>query len=151
VVEQLRAAGVRWKESRRRGGRPSGPFAGKIVVLTGTLAAMTRDEAKERIEAAGGKVTGSVSKKTDYVVAGEGAGSKARQGAGTRRRRARREAIPRNCWTRNEDHQGRLPVAGLGTRFLPVTKASPRRCCRSSTSRSSSTRSRRRSQRASRT
>ena len=75
VIEQLRAAGVRWKEEARA--RPvRGPFAGKIVVLTGTLAAMTRDEARERIEAGGGKVTGSVSKKTDYVVAGEDAGSK---------------------------------------------------------------------------
>ena len=54
----------------------AGPFAGKIVVLTGTLAAMSRDDAKERIESAGGKVAGSVSRKTDYVVAGEEAGSK---------------------------------------------------------------------------
>ncbi len=76
VIEQLRAAGVRWKEGERVKSATAGPFAGKIVVLTGTLAAMSRDEAKDRIEAAGGKVTGSVSKKTDYVVAGDEAGSK---------------------------------------------------------------------------
>ena len=76
VIEQLRAAGVRWKEGARAKSATAGPFAGKIVVLTGTLAAMSRDEAKDRIEAAGGRVTGSVSKKTDYVVAGEEAGSK---------------------------------------------------------------------------
>jgi DNA ligase (NAD+) len=76
VVEQLRAAGVRWKEGARAQRKASGPFAGKIVVLTGTLESMGRDEAKERVEAAGGKVTGSVSKKTDYVVAGAEAGSK---------------------------------------------------------------------------
>jgi DNA ligase (NAD+) len=77
VVEQLRAAGVTWSESARASAATSaGAFAGKIVVLTGTLAAMSRDEAKERIEALGGKVTGSVSKKTDFVVAGEEAGSK---------------------------------------------------------------------------
>ena len=52
------------------------PLAGKIFVLTGTLPTLTREDAKARIEAAGGKVTGSVSKKTDYVVAGEDAGSK---------------------------------------------------------------------------
>ena len=76
VIEQLRAAGVRWEEGAPRRAATSGPFAGKIVVLTGSLAAMTRDEAKERIEAAGGKVTGSVSKKTDYVVAGADPGTK---------------------------------------------------------------------------
>jgi DNA ligase (NAD+) len=76
VIEQLRAAGVTWKEGAPARPAASGPFAGKIVVLTGTLAAMSRDEAKERIEALGGKVTGSVSKKTDYVVAGTEAGSK---------------------------------------------------------------------------
>ena len=77
VVEQLRAAGVRWEEGPPAA-KPAagGPFAGKIVVLTGTLATLTRDEAKERIEAGGGKVTGSVSKKTDFVVAGEEAGAK---------------------------------------------------------------------------
>ena len=76
VIEQLRAAGVRWKEGAPARAQAAGPFTGKIVVLTGTLASMTRDEAKERIEAAGGKVTGSVSKKTDFVVAGTEAGSK---------------------------------------------------------------------------
>jgi len=74
-IEMLRAAGVRWTEGEPRRAA-AGAFAGKIVVLTGTLAAMSRDEAKERIEAGGGKVTGSVSKKTDCVVAGEEAGSK---------------------------------------------------------------------------
>jgi len=76
VIEQLRAAGVHWQEGEPAARAPGGPFAGKIVVLTGTLASMTRDEAKERIEAAGGKVTGSVSKKTDFVVAGAEAGTK---------------------------------------------------------------------------
>lgn len=51
-------------------------FAGKTIVLTGKLAEMSRNEAKEQIEARGGKVTGSVSKKTDLVIAGEDAGSK---------------------------------------------------------------------------
>ena len=74
VIHRL-AASLRIKEGERKAA-PSGPFAGKIVVLTGSLAAMTRDEAKDRIEAAGGKVTGSVSKKTDFVVAGAEAGSK---------------------------------------------------------------------------
>jgi len=84
VIEQLRAAGVHWKEGAPASGMPgqvpraatAGPFAGKIVVLTGTLAAMTRDEAKDRVEALGGKVSGSVSGKTDFVIAGEAAGSK---------------------------------------------------------------------------
>ena len=61
-----------------QGGRPSGGgvFAGKRFVITGTLPTMSRDEAKEKIEANGGNTTGSVSKKTDYLLAGEQAGSK---------------------------------------------------------------------------
>ncbi len=76
VIEQLRAAGVHWPESEPRRTHGIGALAGKTFVLTGAMPNMTRDEAKERIEAAGGKVAGSVSKKTDYVVAGAEAGSK---------------------------------------------------------------------------
>jgi DNA ligase (NAD+) len=75
VIERLRAAGIRWQDGAPKR-REQGPLAGKTLVLTGTLPTWTRDEAKAKIEAAGGKVTGSVSKKTDYVVAGEEAGSK---------------------------------------------------------------------------
>ncbi|NWG38864.1 MAG: NAD-dependent DNA ligase LigA [Hydrogenophilaceae bacterium] len=75
VVEQLRAAGVSWPESAP-GRKQQGGLAGKTFVLTGTLPHLTRDEAKDKIEAAGGKVAGSVSKKTDYVVVGAEAGSK---------------------------------------------------------------------------
>jgi DNA ligase (NAD+) len=55
----------------------SGAFAGKTVVLTGTLLGMSRDEAKAEVERRGGRVSGSVSKKTDFVVVGENPGSKA--------------------------------------------------------------------------
>ena len=75
VIAQLRAAGVEWKEGAPQRA-PAGRLAGKTFVLTGTMPTWTRDEAKSRIEAAGGKVAGSVSGKTDYVVAGEEAGSK---------------------------------------------------------------------------
>jgi DNA ligase (NAD+) len=75
VIDQLRAAGVQWQEGAPRRA-PAGRLAGKTFVLTGTLPDWTRDDAKERIEAAGGKVSGSVSGRTDYVVAGADAGSK---------------------------------------------------------------------------
>lgn len=75
MIEQLRAAGVHWPESPRAE-RTALPLQGKTFVLTGTLPTLTREQAAERIEAAGGKVAGSVSKKTSYVVAGEDAGSK---------------------------------------------------------------------------
>ncbi|HNU11716.1 MAG TPA: NAD-dependent DNA ligase LigA [Rubrivivax sp.] len=84
VVEQLRAAGVSWPESdglMDQAGpeattQAALPLAGKTMVLTGTLPTLTRDEAKALIEAAGGKVAGSVSKKTFAVIAGDEAGSK---------------------------------------------------------------------------
>ncbi len=75
VVGKLRAAGVHWPESAGTQ-QSAGVLAGKTLVLTGTLPTLTRDAAKEKIEAAGGKVAGSVSKKTDYVVAGAETGSK---------------------------------------------------------------------------
>lgn len=75
VIEQLRACGVHWEEGEPAVQAPK-PLSGKTVVLTGTLPTLSRDEAKELLEAAGAKVAGSVSKKTDYVVAGAEAGSK---------------------------------------------------------------------------
>jgi DNA ligase (NAD+) len=73
LVNRLRDAGLTMSGQRKERGTK---LAGKTFVLTGTLANFTRDEAKKMIEDAGGKVAGSVSKKTDYVVAGADAGSK---------------------------------------------------------------------------
>src|SRR5574342_416307 len=73
VVRHLLAAGVRpEREEAPRGGA----FAGKTVVLTGSLSRLSRDEAKAEVERRGGRVSGSISRKTDLVVAGEEAGSK---------------------------------------------------------------------------
>ncbi|HEY6228863.1 MAG TPA: NAD-dependent DNA ligase LigA [Verrucomicrobiae bacterium] len=78
LIERLRAAGLNFQSDtyKPKGATASGPLVGKTFVLTGTLPTLKRDEAAAKIEAAGGKVFGSVSKKTDYVVAGEDAGSK---------------------------------------------------------------------------
>jgi DNA ligase (NAD+) len=77
LIEDLRGEGLRLEEEGPPPGE--GPLAGKTFVLTGTLPALTREEASERLIAAGGRVTGSVSRKTDYVVAGESPGSKLAQ------------------------------------------------------------------------
>lgn len=74
LIEQLRAAGITWPETKPE--RAQGVLNGKIFVLTGTLPTLSRDAAAAMIEEQGGKVSGSVSKKTHYVVAGEDAGSK---------------------------------------------------------------------------
>jgi DNA ligase (NAD+) len=73
LIERLRKAGLTFTAERRK---RSAKLEGLTFVLTGTLPTLTRDEAKDRIEASGGRVSGSVSKKTNYVVAGEEAGSK---------------------------------------------------------------------------
>jgi DNA ligase (NAD+) len=74
LVERLRKSGLTFEHAVVK--KMGGPLTGKTFVLTGTLPSLAREDAKARIESAGGKVTGSVSKKTDYVVAGADAGSK---------------------------------------------------------------------------
>lgn len=76
IIERLKAAGLKMELAEDERRPEGGPLEGKTVVLTGTLPDLTRDEAGAMVKRAGGKVTGSVSKKTDYVVAGESAGSK---------------------------------------------------------------------------
>jgi DNA ligase (NAD+) len=76
IVEQLRAAGVHWPEGEGLASDAPRPLLGRTIVLTGTLPTLGRDEAKDRLEAAGAKVSGSVSKKTWCVIAGAEAGSK---------------------------------------------------------------------------
>ncbi len=75
AIAALRAAGVHWSDTVPQRATP-GPLAGQTVVLTGGLATLSRDAAKDRLEALGAKVSGSVSKQTSFVVAGEAAGSK---------------------------------------------------------------------------
>jgi DNA ligase (NAD+) len=76
LVEKLREKGLRLEADEAERRKEGGPLEGKTVVLTGTLPELTREEAEALVKSAGGKVTSSVSKKTDYVVAGENPGSK---------------------------------------------------------------------------
>jgi len=76
IVDKWRAAGVTLAEDRPGGGADARPLAGVTVVITGTLPGFTRDEASEAVTGLGGKVASSVSKKTDFVVAGDNPGSK---------------------------------------------------------------------------
>ena len=96
LIADLRAQGVRFEEEGPPPGE--GPLAGKTFVLTGTLPDLTREEATERITAAGGRVTSSVSKKTDYVVAGDSPGSKLEKAERLGVRGARRGRAARRCW-----------------------------------------------------
>ena len=75
-MTQLQALGVQWEDLDPAQISEDGPLTGETFVITGTLPDMTRDEAKALIQRAGGKVTGSVSSKTSYLLAGEKAGSK---------------------------------------------------------------------------
>jgi DNA ligase (NAD+) len=75
VIDALRASGVKWPESERVVVRDSA-VTGKTFVLTGKLSSLSRDEAGELVRGLGGKLAGSVSKKTDFVVVGDDAGSK---------------------------------------------------------------------------
>ncbi len=77
LIADLRQQGLRFEQEGPPPGE--GPLAGKTLVLTGTLPELTREQATERIVGAGGRVTGSVSRKTDYLVAGDSPGSKLAQ------------------------------------------------------------------------
>jgi DNA ligase (NAD+) len=79
VIQNLRAAGVRWPVIERSAAVTAGPLTGQVVVITGTLAQMSREEAREAARAAGAAVTDSVSKKTTLLVVGAEAGSKLRK------------------------------------------------------------------------
>ncbi len=76
VIKKLLDSGVHWPKPEKKVVPEDSPFRGKTVVLTGTLAAMSREDAKKLLQILGAKVTGSVSAKTDFVIAGSEAGSK---------------------------------------------------------------------------
>ena len=107
LVERLREAGLTFKGNKKQ---RATTLAGKTFVLTGTLERRTRDEAKKLIEDAGGKVAGSVSKKTDYVVAGAEAGSKLDKARELRRRRHRRGRDGKAGARLNASRRGKIRV-----------------------------------------
>jgi DNA ligase (NAD+) len=76
VIRRMKELGVQVQEIKKSSNNTEQPLTGKIFVLTGTLKGMSREEAKQKIESLGGRVTSSVSKQTDYVVAGKEPGSK---------------------------------------------------------------------------
>ncbi|MEQ9070674.1 MAG: BRCT domain-containing protein, partial [Gimesia chilikensis] len=76
LIADLKEEGLNMGTPVSKDDKPAGALEGKTVVVTGTLSRFTRDQAKEFIEKHGGKASGSVSSKTDYLVAGENAGSK---------------------------------------------------------------------------
>ena len=82
VIGQLRDAGVTWPEGKPFARRDDGPLAGEVVVITGALASMSRDEARSAARSAGATVTDSVSRKTTLLVAGADPGSKLRKATG---------------------------------------------------------------------
>ena len=94
LIERLRAAGVRMADERVAAEPKDGPLTGKTIVLTGTMPSMTREEGTELAQEAGARVASSVSKKTDFVVAGDNAGSKLDEGGDARRRGDRRSGVP---------------------------------------------------------
>ena len=97
LVAKLKPAGVNTRsQAPEPTAEPAGPLAGKVFVLTGTLASMTREEATEALERLGARVAGSVSKKTSYVVAGADAGSKLEKARKLGVETLDEEALPRS-------------------------------------------------------
>jgi DNA ligase (NAD+) len=116
VVEQLRACGLTWEEGEPAARAPK-PLAGLTFVITGTLPTLGRDEAKDKLEAAGAKVSGSVSKKTHYLVAGEEAGSKLDKAREQRGRDHRRGAYAGDSRQRRA---GGMRAVGAGSLYRPL-------------------------------